>query len=212
MRTIIVVILAFTITANCHSIERTEAQQYYDLALSYIKSDLYEDGLKALNQVAFLYPDSDVADDALYQLALIRERVGDGELNIAHEESLQSQREVLKGLTGILVPDIVITIMAHSTGKAIFDKEKEKAIAQYLLALDYLNTLQQRYPDSNKLEESELASTRITTKIDALVYKQVPKIKKVTQASKIRKLVLGAAVTLTIVVFMVIAIEGTLNN
>ena len=135
---VIVVLLMAVLAANCYPVERTEAQRYYDLGVSYIKSDLYEDGLKTLNQVAFLYPDSDVADDALYQLALIRERVGNGEVNIAREESLEAQEEVLKGLTGRLVPDIIIGITAQIKGEAVFDVEKEEAIAQYLLALDYL--------------------------------------------------------------------------
>jgi len=165
----------FAIVASCYPSDRTEAQRYYDLGVSYIKSDLYDDGLKTLNQVAFLYPDSDVADDALYKLALIRERVGNGGLNIAWEESLEAQEEVLEGLTGRLIPDIIISVTAILAGEIVFDAEKEGAITQYLLALDYLNTLSQRYPDSDKLGESNLAFKRIAAKIDALIYKGNPK-------------------------------------
>lgn len=178
MRITAVTSLMLIIVVNCHSIERTEAQRYYDLAVSYVKSDLYEDGLKTLNQVAFLYPDSDVADDALYQLALIRERVGNGELDIAREESLEAQGEVLKRLTGKLIPDMMISIMAQIKGEAVFDLEKEKAIAQYLLALDYLNTLSERYPDSDRLGQSTRAFERILTKIDGLMQKRQAEIPK----------------------------------
>lgn len=52
--------------------ERTEAQRLYDLGMSYFMSHMYREGLDTINKVAFLYPDSDIADDALYQLALIR--------------------------------------------------------------------------------------------------------------------------------------------
>ena len=68
---LMIVVGLFPLTAP--AVDRTEAQRYYDLGMSYLMSELYEQGLETLNQVAFLYSDSDVADDALYQLA---ERIG----------------------------------------------------------------------------------------------------------------------------------------
>ncbi len=194
MRTIAIVLIMTLIPAICYPVERTEAQRYYDLAVSYIKSDLYVKGLDTLNQVAFLYPDTDVADDALYQLALIRERVGNGELNIARQESLEAQEGVLKGLTGRLVPDIVVTITAHMRGERVFNTEKEKAITQYLLALDYLNTLLERYPDSDMLSESTLAFSRIAEKIAVLIQeKDTPVSSTWSARAKIRIVAIIAA-------------------
>ncbi len=57
---VVLILTLFLIAGSVYPIERTEAQRYYDLAVSYIKSDLYVDGLKTLNQVAFLYPDSNL--------------------------------------------------------------------------------------------------------------------------------------------------------
>ena len=150
-----------------------EAQRNYDLAVSYIKSDLYEDGLKTLNQVAFLYPDSNVADDALYQLALIRELVGDGKVKIGEQKSLESVREELKNLTGSstklgITADILTYINAGLKGQVVIELAKSQAIAQYILALDYLNTLTQRYPDSDRLEETKSTARRIISKIEVL--------------------------------------------
>jgi len=148
-----------------------EAQRNYDLAVSYIKSDLY--GLKTLNQVAFLYPDSNVADDALYQLALIRELVGDGKVKIGDQKSLESVREELKNLTGSstklgITADILTYINAGLKGQVVIELAKSQAIAQYILALDYLNTLTQRYPDSDRLEETKSTARRIISKIEVL--------------------------------------------
>ena len=75
--TIVLILIPLLMAGNVHSVERTEAQRYYDLGVSYMKSDLYEKGLDTLNQVAFLYPDSDVADDALYQLARVSYELDD---------------------------------------------------------------------------------------------------------------------------------------
>ena len=204
MRLIAVILLAAVPIADGYPVELTEAQRYYDLGVSYIKSDLYEKGLETLNQVAFLYPDSDVADDALYQLALIRERVGNGEVNIAREESLEAQEEVLKGLTGRLVPDIIIGITAQIKGEAVFDVEKEEAIAQYLLALDYLNTLFQRYPGSDKLGESNIAFERIAAKIDQLMAKPIwpPPKRPVNTKERLVKFALVGAILVGSIVLL----------
>ena len=179
MRTAIVILLVFIISTNCYSYERTEAQRYYDLGVSYIKSDLYEKGLDTLNQVAFLYPDSDVADDALYQLALIREQVGDGKIVVGNIRRLEAEREVLDRLTGSntqleQLADILTIINAQLAGKQVLNAAKERAIVQYILALDYLNTISQRYPNSDRSKESALTFKRIVAKIDALVPKPEP--------------------------------------
>ena len=150
-----------------------EAQRNYDLAVSYIKSDLYVKGLETLNQVAFLYPDSDVADDALYQLALIRELVGDGKVKIGEQKSLESVREELNNLTGSstkygITADILTYINAGLKGQVVIELAKSQAIAQYILALGYLNTLTQRYPDSDRLEETKSTVRRIISKIEVL--------------------------------------------
>jgi len=154
-----------------------EAQRYYDLAVSYIKSDLYEDGLKTLNQVAFLFPDSDVADDALYQLALIRELVGDGKVKIGEQKSLESVREELNNLTGSsttlgITADTLTYINAILKGQAVLELAKSQAVAQYILALDYLNTLAQRYSDSDRIEDTQNAVNRIIKKIRTIYPKQ----------------------------------------
>jgi len=183
MRIFAVAILMLIITANCYPVERTEAQRYYDLGVSYIKSDLYEKGLDTLNQVAFLYPDSDAADDALYQLALIREQVGDGQITIGKTISLEAVNDELARLTGSSakwgrLADILTMVNAHLVGEQVFDAAKEQAIVQYLLALDYLNTLFQRYPDSDRAEHSKLAFERIVGKIDRLMQPKPPKSTK----------------------------------
>lgn len=176
----IVVLLVAILVASCYPVERTEAQRYYDLGVSYIKSDLYEKGLETLNQVAFLYPDSDVADDALYQLALIREQVGDGEITIGEARSLRAMEAELSRLTGNTgrygkLADILTTIRAHLKGEMELKVAAQQAIVQYLLALDYLNTVFQRHPDSDMMEESSAAFGRVTGKIDRLVKPKPPK-------------------------------------
>ena len=175
MRTIATVLLMFLLANTCHTYDRTEAQRYYDLGLSYIKSDLYEDGLKTLNQVAFLSPDSDVADDALYQLALIREQVGDGKIVIGEKRRLETVQEELDRLqargghpTGFLSA-FVDAAIAHGKGKAVFAEAEVLALTQYVLALDYLTTLSQRHPESDRLEESKLTFKRVVEKIRTLL-------------------------------------------
>jgi hypothetical protein len=161
-----------------------EAQRNYDLAVSYIKSDLYEDGLKTLNQVAFLYPDSDVADDALYQLALIREQVGDGKIDIGEKRSIDTVNEELArleqsdlGRTGggggklIDLYSIARGLRvqgAYMKGQRVIEEHKLQAITQYVLALDYLNTLTQRYPDSDRIKDTQDTVDRIIKKINAM--------------------------------------------
>lgn len=157
---------------NADLSHRTEAQRNYDLSISYIKSDMYEKGLDILNQVAFLYPESDVADNALYQLALIREGVGDGKFKIGEVTSLEAQQDVLRGLTGELLPDVLTAINAYIAGKATLDKAKTNAIAQYLYSLDYLVTLFERYPTSDILYESKVAFLRVNAKIEGLISDQ----------------------------------------
>jgi tetratricopeptide (TPR) repeat protein len=180
MRNIIIVIsIIFSIISTCYSYESTEAQRYYDLAISYIKSDLYEDGLKTLNQVAFLYPDSDVADDALYQLALIREQVGDNKIVIGEKKSLEAVKEELNKLESIPnsskwgnVLIVLNNINALLAGQIVMREAESQAIAQYILSLDYLYTLFQRYPNSDKVIEAEDMFKRIIAKIDALIPKE----------------------------------------
>ena len=188
MRFNAVIVLILITAINCLANDNIEAQRYYDLGVSYIKSDLYEDGLKTLNQVAFLYPDSDVADDALYQLALIREQVGDGKVIIATMKRIEAEREVLSRLNNSkaewsVLSNVLTSINAHLTGKRVFDEAKNHAITQYLLALDYLNTLFQRYPNSDRLEDSKIAFERITLKIKTLIEK--PESESVSEKDKI---------------------------
>lgn len=169
------------ITFNCYAVESTEAQRQYDLALSYIKSDLYEDGLKTLNQVAFLY-DSDVADDALYQLALIREQVGDGKLNIGEQKSIDTVNEEINRLnkayygTGkyATLNSVLGIIVADMKGKQVLKEWQNKTITQYILALDYLNTLTNRYPNSDRKNDVTQSFNRITAKMNAIISPQQP--------------------------------------
>ena len=146
----------------------TEAQRYYDLAVSYIKSDLYVKGLETLNQVAFLYPDSNVADDALYQLALIREQVGDDKIKIGEKRSIDTVNEELARLEKNNVGGIggmLGSIVAYEKGQRVVNEHKLQALTQYILALDYLNTLAQRYSDSDRIEDTQNAVNRIIKKI-----------------------------------------------
>jgi len=153
----------------------TEAQRYYDLAVSYIKSDLYVKGLETLNQVAFLYPDSNVADDALYQLALIREQVGDGKIKIGEKRSIDTVNEELARLEKNNVGGIggmLGSIVAYEKGQRVVNEHKLQALTQYILALDYLNTLAQRYSDSDRIEDTQNAVNRIIKKIRTIYPKQ----------------------------------------
>ena len=205
VRTTAIAVLMFCAPAICYPVERTEAQRYYELAVSLIKSDLYEDGLKTLNEVAFLYPDSDVADDALYELALIRERVGNGEINVGQAESLEAQRMVLKRLTGRnTLTDILILVNAHLAGERVFDTAIERAVTQYILALDYLNTLTTRYPDSDRLEDSKSAFERIRAKIDSLVvHKPTKTIRQVNRKRDFIMVGLLVGGTISVILSMV---------
>ena len=172
------------------AVERTEAQRYYDLGMSYLMSELYEQGLETLNQVAFLYPDSDFADDALYQLALIREDVGDGKVVIASIQSLELQADLIERSAERLgkatelsfqatddTERIIIslaTFLANIADEAktkrideiITAPTKRRAIAQYLTALDYLTILKTRYPESNRMKEVDAMIERISEKIE----------------------------------------------
>ena len=158
------------------AVDRTEAQKYYDLGMSYLMSELYEQGLETLNQVAFLYPDSDVADDALYQLALIREDVGDGKVKIAKLQSLEleaelvekaskrtaavadisAQRGIKAGLMTSLAAtfaDLIDRAKTDTLEQIITTPTKRQAIAQYTTGIDYLTILIERYPESDRLVE-----------------------------------------------------------
>jgi len=179
------------------AVDRTEAQKYYDLGMSYLMSELYEQGLETLNQVAFLYPDSDVADDALYQLALIREDVGDGKVKIAKLQSLElevelveraskrtaavadisAQRGIKEGLITSLAATFADLMDRAKTGtieQIITTPTKRQAVAQYTTAIDYLTILIERYPESDRLTEVNNAIERISTKIEALLSEPIP--------------------------------------
>lgn len=206
MQIIIVIVLILITAINCLADDNTEAQRYYDLGVSYIKSDLYEDGLKTLNQVAFLYPDSDVADDALYQLAMIREQVGDGKVKVITMQSLEAEREVLSRLNNStaewsIMSNILTAINAHLTGKNVFDEGKNLAIAQYVLALDYLTTLAKRYPVSDRFEDSRNSVERITLKINNLIKKPNPPSKEAKTTAYILGLLLVAMLIYSSVVY-----------
>jgi len=134
---------------------------------------LYEDGLKTLNQVAFLYPDSDVADDALFQLALIREQVAENKIDIGIQESIETVRKELNKLKNDNT-SLGNKINAILAGELVSASAINKAITQYILALDYLNTLIERYPESDKLTEAKLKVEEILKKIDALIPKPPP--------------------------------------
>jgi outer membrane protein assembly factor BamD (BamD/ComL family) len=179
-----------------------EAQRNYDLAVSYIKSDLYEDGLKTLNQVAFLYPDSDVADDALYQLALIREQVGDGQITIGEKRSIDAVSEELQRLTGYIRNDIIVYLNAVVAGTLQMKEAQNRAITQYILALDYLTTLTQRYPDSGRIEDTRNAVNRIIKKIEAMNPKPTQKKEKepLSKGCSLAMTALGTGVLLFIII------------
>lgn len=157
---------------------RTEAERYYDLGVSYIKSGLYEDGLKTLNQVAFLYPESKVADDALYELALLRERAGDGEVSLGEKKRLQTQQVVVDRLIdrynpqtvgGAVLAGVLAGIQGSIAGQRAFEPAKEYAVTEYLLGLDYLNMLVERYPESDFIERCERTSQRLIEKMERLI-------------------------------------------
>ena len=175
---ILFIFLAMLINVSSSTFgESTEAQRNYNLAISYIKSDLYEDGLKTLNQVAFLYPDSSVADDALYQLALIREQVGDKKIDIGSKIGVEVMNEELSRLndSGVSktkwgqIGGIINGINAVMKREIVINKAQNQALAQYIFALDYLNTLIQHYPDSDRQIEAKKAGSRIIMKADNIL-------------------------------------------
>ena len=192
MRNILCCLMIVLFPVTAHAVERTEAQRYYDLGMSYLMSELYEQGLETLNQVAFLYPDSDVADDALYQLALIREDVGDGKVVIASIQSLELQVDLIERSAERLgkaaelsfqatdntqrIIISLVTFLADIADEAetkqieeiITAPTKRRAIAQYLTALDYLTILKTRYPESNRMQEVNAMVERIAGKIEEL--------------------------------------------
>lgn len=196
MRNILcLMIVLFPLTA--HAVDRTEAQRYYDLGMSYLMSELYEQGLETLNQVAFLYSDSDVADDALYQLALIREDVGDGKLKIAKLQSLElevglveraskrtaavaeisAKRGIEAGLMTSLAAtfaDLMDRAKTNTIEQIITTPTKRQAIAQYTTGIDYLTILIERYPESDRLVEVNNAIERISGKIESLLSQPIP--------------------------------------
>jgi tetratricopeptide (TPR) repeat protein len=202
MRNILFCLMIILFPLASQAVERTEAQRYYDLGMSYLMSELYEQGLETLNQVAFLYPDSDVADDALYQLALIREDVGDGKVIIASIQSLELQDDLIERSAERLgkaaelsfqadnnTQRIIIhlaTFLANIVDEAetkrideiITAPTKRRAIAQYLTALDYLTILTARYPESDRMAEVNNAVERISGKIEALIPKPPPEPKE----------------------------------
>jgi len=151
-----------------------EAQRYYELGMSYFKSDMYEKGLDIMNQVAFLYPESDVADDALYQLALIREKVGDGKLVLGKQTSREAESEILTRLSGTgrrwgTLADLTTLITAFQVGRALMKSAEQRAITQYFFALDDLTTLRTRYPQSDRFAEVNAMVERVSQKIESLL-------------------------------------------
>ena len=81
----------------CSQYDKTEAQHHYDLGMSYVKSGLYKKALMTLSQVAFHMP-SDLADDAMFEIALIYEQAGDGRITIDNTRKLEEEKEILKRL------------------------------------------------------------------------------------------------------------------
>lgn len=69
-----------------------------------------------------------------------------------------------------------------------------------MLALDYLGTLFQRYPESDKKQEAEDAQKRILDKIDRLTRKEV-KDYKTNQT--IRLAVLGSVISLALLAVII---------
>jgi len=201
MRNLLCCLMIVLFPVTTHAVDRTEAQRYYDLGMSYLMSELYEQGLETLNQVAFLYPDSDVADDALYQLALIREDVGDGKVKIAKLQSLElevelveraskrtaavadisAQRGIKAGLMTSLAAtfaDLMDRAKTDTIEQIITTPTKRQAIAQYTTAIDYLTILIERYPESDRIAEVNNAVERISGKIKALIPKPPPETEK----------------------------------
>jgi len=62
----------------------------------------------------------------------------------------------------------------------VFDAAKQQAIVQYLLALDYLSILSQRYPDPDRLKECNFAFECVVAKIDELMPKPPPPLHRKT--------------------------------
>ncbi len=217
---LVAVVALFPVTV--HAVDRTEAQKQYDLGLSYLMSELYEQGLETLNQVAFLYPDSDVADDALYQLALIREDVGDGKVVIAKLQSLEleiglierasertaaiaeisARRGIKAGLMASLAAtfaDLMDRAKTNTIEQIITAPNKRRAIAQYTTAIDYLTILIERYPESNRMKEVSAMIERVSGKIETLLSKPTE------DPTKIIPMIVG-------VIIAVIAIKVMINR
>jgi hypothetical protein len=195
--------------------------------MSYLMSELYEQGLETLNQVAFLYPDSDVADDALYQLALIREDVGDGKVVIASIQSLELQADLIDKSAKRLgkaaelsfqadnnTQRIIIhlaTFLANIADEAetkrideiITAPTKRRAIAQYLTALDYLTILKTRYPESNRMKEVDAMIERLSGKIEALLSEPTQETEEAINNTK-EIITKGALAFITIIAIIVV--------
>jgi hypothetical protein len=209
------------------AVERTEAQRYYDLGMSYLMSELYEQGLETLNQVAFLYPDSDVADDALYQLALIREDVGDGKVVIASIQSLELQADLIERSAERLgkaaelsfqanddtqriiiylatfLADIADEAETKRVEEIITAPTKRRAIAQYLTAIDYLTILKTRYPKSNRMREADEMIERISENIEALLSEPTPETEEAINNTK-EIITKGVLAFITIIAIIVV--------
>ena len=192
-------IVSFVGVSNCIAYDRTEAQRFYDLSLSYMKSGLYTQGLETLNQVAFLYPESDVADEALYQLAILRERSGDGEITLGEARAnsinsamvdkvslnIQYAPNNFDGVMQGIIQSLGDLVIMSGQKRAEIEAQKIQAINEYLLAIDYLNTAFERYPESDIDIQLEKAYQRITSKLDILT-QPISTVKK-TYGDKYRR-------------------------
>ena len=74
-----------------------------------------------------------------------------------------------------IIADTLVIANALLLGNSKLKEAKLQAVIQYLLAMDYLITLTQRYPDSDRSVEALLSGDRILRKIDILVYNRPPK-------------------------------------
>jgi tetratricopeptide (TPR) repeat protein len=202
-----------------------EAQRNYDLAVSYMKSGLYTKGLETLNQVAFLYPDSDVADDALYQLALLCERAGNDEINLGKTNAGLIDSEMVNkvnlnfryapntnnGLIQGILHSLNDLIVMSEQKKMVIGSAKIKAVNEYLSAIDYLNTAFERYPESDIDPQMEKVYQRITDKLDKITnpINIKPTNTKPTKSSNISKVLFISIMTLGILAFMSIIYHDT---
>lgn len=226
MRNILCCLMIVLFPLTAPAVDRTEAQRYYDLGMSYLMSELYEQGLETLNQVAFLYPDSDVADDALYQLALIREDVGDGKVKIAKLQSLElevelveraskrtaavadisAQRGIKAGLMTSLAAtfaDLIDRAKTDTIEQIITTPTKRQAIAQYMTAIDYLTILIERYPESDRMTEVDAMIERMSEKIEALLSEPTQETEEIATNTK-GIIITGVYAIIAIIVIMVV--------